>query len=119
MLVNYHEKIRVTKDNINLLLKEININRPDQIEMVNKIIREKGEALISCYNFIQSPGERQGNVTVFHDIGKAAICFGADLEFGDWDEAFEVITVANGEKYYFDGRPVYLDDDGSCTLGNI
>lgn len=119
MLMDYHEKIRVTKDNIDLLIKEMNITGPDQLGIINKIVIEKGEAVISHYNFIHSPGDRKGNVTVFHDIGRAAICFDADIKVGDWDEVFEVITLDDGEKYYFDGKPVYLDDDGACTLGNL
>ncbi len=119
MLVDYQEKIRVTKDNLDLLLKEMNITGPDQIEIIKKIVIEKGEAVISHYNFIHSPGERKGNVTVFHDIGRAAICLGADTKVGDWDEVFEVITLDDGGKYYFDGKPVYQDDDGACSLGNI
>lgn len=118
MLQDYWEKLKVTPQNLGQIVKKANLTGQEPRRVLEKLVAEKEEAVISHYTFSQLGGQK-GELTVFHDLGRAAIRFGDTTQMGDWDEMFEVITLAGGEKYNVDGKPVEHDDDGACTLGNI
>jgi len=119
MLLKYWEKQRVTRDDLAKKLTSLGISDPEQTRVIAGIIEEKGEATISHYQFGAPAGDRQGTLTVCHDLGRGAISFGPHIRWGQWDEDCEVLTLENGEKFSYEGKPVYEGDDGSCSLGNI
>lgn len=119
MLLDYQEKVRVTRDNLDQVLGVMKIKAPDQIREITRLVAEKGEMVISHYSFSSSLGDKGGDITVFHDPGRGGISFGAESAWGDWDDSYEILTLDQGEKYNCDGKPVYEGDDGSCTFGNI
>lgn len=51
---------------------------------------------VSLYAFRYQPGGQRGDALVMHDSGLAGICFGADSEWGDWDEGSRTIFVSSG-----------------------
>lgn len=121
MLVSYQEKVRITKDNLAQTLEAMNIAALAQAKEIERLLSERGEIVVSHYEFVASPGNQRGELTVFHDLSRGAICLSeaGENRWGDWDETYEILTLDDGEKYYCDGKPVYGGDDGSCSLGNI
>jgi len=119
MLLDYWEKYRVAQLNWEQELASLGITGTEQIQVIKEIVTGKGEALVSHYHFSVPSGLR-GTMTVCHDLGRGAISLGGHTRWGQWDEIFEVLTLDDtGEKFNFDGKPVYEDDEGACSLGNI
>jgi hypothetical protein len=119
MLLKYWEKHRLTQINWQQELASMGVSESPAIEVIEKILVEKGEANVSVYLFRMLSGE-QGSLVVCHDVGRGAISFGANTHWGNWDETYEVLTIdGTGEKFNFDGKPVDEGDDGACSLGNI
>ncbi|MFZ5447858.1 MAG: hypothetical protein ACOZFS_04385 [Thermodesulfobacteriota bacterium] len=87
--------------------------------MIDKVIAEKGEAVVSSYHF-RAPSGELGSIFVCHDLGRGARVFGDNVQWGQWEETYEILTLdESGEKFNFDGKPVYEGDEGSCSLGNF
>ena len=119
MLLKYWEKNRLTQVNLHQELARMGITGSASIEVIEKIVAAKGEALISSYHFGTPSGE-QGSIVVCHNLGRGAISFGTNTRWGQWDETYEILTLdESGEKFNFDGKPVYEGDEGSCSLGNF
>jgi hypothetical protein len=119
MLLKYWEKHRLTHLNWQQELASMGVGESPAIEVIAKVMGEQGEAVVSVYLFTRLSGE-PGSIVVCHDLGRGAISFGAKTQWGQWDEAYEVLTVdGTGEKFNFDGKPVDEGDDGACSLGNI
>ena len=119
MLLKYWEKYRLTQLNRQPQLASMGISESPAIEVIEQVLAEKGEAIISVYLFSRLSGE-PGSLVVCHDTGRGAISFGANTQWGQWDETYEVLTVdGTGEQFNFDGNPVDEGDDGACSLGNI
>ena len=75
MLVNYWEKYRVTRGDLDQELAALGITGRAQIEVIQKIVAEQGEALISSYQF-RAPSGEPGAILVCHALGRGAISFG-------------------------------------------
>ena len=119
MLLKYWEKLRLSQINWPQELASMGVSQSPVLEVIKKVLVEKGEALVSVYRFSMPPGE-PGSLVVCHDLGRGAISFGANTHWGQWDETYEVLTVdGTGEKFNFEGKPVDEGDDGACSLGNI
>ena len=119
MLLKYWEKHRLSQNNWQQELASMGVSDSPILEVIEKVLGEKGAAIVSIYLFSMFSGE-PGSLVVCHDLGRGAISFGANTQWGQWDETYEVLTVdATGEKFNFEGKPVDEGDDGACSLGNI
>jgi hypothetical protein len=119
MLLKYWEKYRLTQGNQQPQVASMGVCASSVIEAIEQVLAGKGEAIISVYQFSRPSGE-PGSLVVCHDTGRGAISFGANTQWGQWDETYEVLTVdGTGEQCNFDGKPVDEGDDGACSLGNI
>lgn len=119
MLLHYWEKRPLTPGNWRPELAVMGITARVVIEAVEKIIAKEGEAVVSSYLF-QAPSGDSGSLVVCHHLGRGAISFGENTRWGLWDEAYEILTLdESGEKFNFEGKPVYEGDEGSCSLGNF
>jgi hypothetical protein len=119
MLLKYWEKYRLTQMDWQPQLASMGVSESPIIEVIEQVLAEKGEAIISVYLFSRLSGE-PGSLVVCHDLGRGAISFGANIQWGQWDETYEILTVdGTGEQFNFDGNPVAEGDDGACSLGNI
>ena len=119
MLLEYWEKYRLTQRDRQPQLAAMGISESPAIEVIDQVLAEKGEAVISVYLFDRLSGE-PGSLVVCHDTGRGAISFGANTQWGRWDETYEILTVdGTGEQFNFDGQPVAEGDEGACSLGNI
>jgi len=119
MLLEYWEKYRLTQMDRQTQLATLGVSASSVIEVIEQVLAEKGEAVISVYRF-STLSEEPGSLVVCHDLGRGAISFGANTQWGQWDETYEILTVdGTGEQFNFDGQPVAEGDDGACSLGNI
>jgi hypothetical protein len=119
MLQQYWEKYQLTLLNWRQELSSRGVTGSSQIEVIEKIIAKKAGTLISIYLF-STPTRESGSIMVCHDLGRGAISFGTVTQWGQWDEAYEILTIdGTGEKYNFDGQPLYEGDEGACSLGNL
>ncbi len=119
MLLNYWEKQRLTAVNCPQELAAMGITDRAAVEVMEKTIAAKGEAIVSSYHF-RTPAGEAGSIVVCHNLGRGAISFGTNTRWGHWDEALEILTLdESGEKFNFDGKPTYEGDEGSCSLGNF
>jgi hypothetical protein len=119
MLLKYWEKYRLIQVDQQPQLASMGVSESSVIEVIEQVLAEKGEAIISVYQFSRPSGE-SGSLVVSHDTGRGAILFGANTQWGRWDETYEVLTVdGTGEQFNFDGQPVAEGDDGACSLGNV
>ena len=119
MLLKYWEKFRLTKMDRQSQLASMGVVESSAIEVIEQVLAETGEALFSVYLFSRPSGE-PGSLVVCHDTGRGAISFGANTQWGRWDETSEVLTIdGTGEQFNFDGQSVAEGDDGACSLGNI
>jgi hypothetical protein len=119
MLLDYWEKRALTANNCRQELAGMGAAANDTMEVVARIIAAQGEAVVSCYRF-QAPTGEPGTIVVCHDLGRGVISLGTSRQWGQWDEAYEVLTLdGSGEKYSFEGCLVCEGDDGSCSLGNF
>ncbi len=119
MLLHYWEKRSLTPDNWRPEMAAMGITAKPVIEAVEKIIAQEGEAIVSSYLF-RAPSGDAGSIVVCHHLGRGAISFGDNTRWGHWDENYETLTLDDtGEKFNFEGRPVYEGDEGSCSLGNF
>ena len=57
------------------------------------------------WGILYSGGQR-GQMTVYPETGRAAVCFGGDSIWGDWDEHARQITDDNGQTWDTDGEEV-------------
>lgn len=119
MLLNYWEKRPLTPDNWRPELAVMGITDKAVMEVIEEIIVNVGEAMVSSYQFRTPPGD-PGSIAVCHNLGRGALTFGTHTRWGQWDDAYEVLTLdESGEKFGFEGNPVYEGDEGSCSLGNF
>lgn len=119
MLLRYWEKRSLTPDNWRSEATAMGITAKMVMELIEKIIVQEGDAIVSSYLF-RAPSGDAGSIVVCHHLGRGAISFGEKTRWGQWDEAFETLTLdETGEKFDFEGRPVYEGDEGSCSLGNF
>ena len=119
MLINYREKQRLTRQTWREELAGMGITLPEVVEMVAGVIAANGESVVSCYHF-RAPAGDPGAIVVCHNLGRGALFFGRNIQWGQWDETSETLTLeGSGEKISFEGKPVYEGDDGSCSLGNF
>jgi hypothetical protein len=119
MLLKYWEKPRLTQFDWQQELASKGVSASPAMAVIAQVLGKIGEAVVSVYRST-SFSEEPGSLVVCHDLGRGAISFGANTRWGQWDEAYEVLTVAGtGEKFNFDGKPVDEGDDGACSLGNI
>jgi len=65
---------------------------------------------VSVYKFTHAGGQ-SGELVVFHDEGRAAICFGGDSIWGDWDEDTKMIRTDDGGHHYDTGGCFWEDDE--------
>jgi hypothetical protein len=119
MSLKYKERIPLTQENRGSVLDTLGITTPEYLKVVDGLVAEAGGATISFYQFCYAPSGPSGDLLVVHDLGKAAINFAGDIRWGDWDESYEILTLENGERFNFDGKPVDAGDEGSCSLGNV
>lgn len=103
MIENY-EKVLVTKENIEEIREEISCDQADAIE--------PGD-IISTYAIFYQPGNQRGQLTIIHYTdntnrldGIAGICFGADSDWGDWDDENNILTTDEGRKYDITGEDI-------------
>lgn len=119
MLLKYWEKYRLTQMDREPQLASMGVNESAAVAVIEQVLAGTGEAIISVYLFSRPSGD-PGSLVVCHDTGRGAISFGANTQWGRWDETYEILTVdGTGEQYNFDGQPVAEGDDGACSLGNI
>jgi len=119
MLMHYWEKRPLTPDNWPRELAAMGVSARAPREAIAQIISEKGEATVSCYHF-QAPTGEPGSIVVCHDLHRGVMSLGTSTRWGHWDEVYEILTLdESGEKFNFDGEPVYEGDEGSCSLGNF
>ncbi|MEW6660250.1 MAG: hypothetical protein AB1424_16520 [Thermodesulfobacteriota bacterium] len=119
MLLNYWEKRPLSSENWRQELTAMGVTPSAVWEVIEEIIGKKGEAVVSSYQF-QAPSGDPGALVVCHDLGRGALSFGTYTRWGHWDEAYEILTLdESGEKFNFEGKPVYEGDEGSCSLGNF
>jgi len=119
MLLKYWEKHRLSQTNWQQELASMGVSTSPAIAVIAQVLGEQGEAVVSVYLFTRFSGE-PGSLVVCHDLGRGAISFGGNTQWGQWDDAYEFLTVdGTGEKFNFDGKPVNEGDDGACSLGNI
>jgi|GEM_PF-2739484 hypothetical protein len=119
MLVRYWEKLPLTPDNWRRELAAMEVSVPAALAAIAQIISEKGAATVSCYQFQALAGEA-GSIVVCHDLHRGVMSLGTSIRWGHWDEAYDILTLDEyGEKFNFDGEPVYEGDEGSCSLGNF
>jgi hypothetical protein len=119
MLLKYWEKQRLSQINWRQELASLGVGDHPAIEVIGKFLGDKRETVVSVYLFTRFSGE-PGSLVVCHDLGRGAISFGANTQWGVWDEGYEVLTVdGTGEKFNFEGKPADEGDEGACSLGNI
>lgn len=119
MLLRYWERRRLNQSDWQQKLGGMGITQSAVMEVIEKVVAEKGETAVSVYHFSRYSGE-PGHLVVCHDLGRGVISFGTHAHWGQWDESYEVLTVdGSGERFNFDGQPVDEGDEGSCSLGNI
>jgi hypothetical protein len=119
MLLKYWEKQRLTQAHWPQELAAMELSPALLSAVMEPVLREQGEALLSVYWFSRY-SEEPGSLVVCHDIGRGVISFGAYSQWGRWDETAEILTLdASGEQFNFEGQPLSEGDDGSCSLGNI
>jgi len=119
MLLSYREKRPLTPDNWRQELAAMGVTASGIWEVIEETIAQKGEATVSSYHF-QAPSGDPGAIVVCHDLGRGALSFGTNTRWGQWDETYEILTLdESGEKFNFEGKPVYEGDEGSCSLGNF
>jgi hypothetical protein len=119
MLSHYQEKCRLTQDNLEQESAGMGLTQGEHLKIIKEIIGQKGAAIVSHYCF-DLPSGAQGSIVVCHDLHRGAISFGASTRWGEWDDLLEILTLDDtGEKFNFDGKPVYEGDDGACALGNF
>ncbi|RJR41901.1 MAG: hypothetical protein C4567_08050 [Deltaproteobacteria bacterium] len=119
MLLHYWEKRLLTPDSWRPEAAAMGITAKTAIEVIERTIAQEGEAVVSSYLF-RTPSGDAGAIVVCHNLGRGAISFGENTRWGNWDEAFEILTLdGSGEKINFEGKPVYEGDEGSCSLGNF
>jgi hypothetical protein len=119
MLLKYWEKYRLTQLNRHPQLASMGVSEGPAVEVIDQVLADKGEAVISVYLF-NRPSGGPGSLVVCHDLGRGAISFGTHTQWGQWDETNEILTVdGTAEQFNFDGQPVAEGDDGACSLGNI
>ncbi len=119
MLLNYREKSRLNRANWEAELAALGVTEAAVIEVIAREVAEKGEALVSFYRF-RAPSGDPGFIIVSHQLERGAISFGPKTRWGHWDETYEILTLEeSGERFNFDGKPVYEGDEGSCSLGNF
>ena len=119
MSLQYKERILLTRENRGPVLDALGITASERLKLLDGLMAAAGEATISFYQFCYAPSGPSGDLLVCHDLGKAAINFAGNIRWGDWDEGYEILTLENGEKFNFDGKPVDFGDEGSCSLGNV
>jgi hypothetical protein len=119
MLLKYWERHRLSRENWRRDLASMGVSDSPAMAVIEKVLNEKGEAVVSVYLFARLSGE-PGSLMVCHDLGRGVISFGPNTQWGQWDEVYELLTIdGTGEKFDFDGKPVSEGDDGACSLGNI
>ena len=119
MLLKYWEKQRLTQFEWEQELASKGVSASRAITVIAQVLGEIGEAVVSVYLFTRFSVE-PGSIVVCRDLGRGVISFGANTQWGQWDEAYEILTVDGiGEKFNFDGKPVDGGDDGACSWGNI
>ena len=119
MLLKYWEKQRQPQIAWQRELASMGVSKSPAMAVIAQVLGEMAEAVVSVYLFTRFSGE-PGSLVVCHDLGRGAISFGAKTQWGQWDEAYEILTVdGTGEKFNFDGTPVGEGDEGACSLGNI
>lgn len=119
MLLNYWEKRPLTPDNWRRELAVMGITASAAMEIIEKNILNQEETIVSSYHF-RAPSGDPGSIVVCHHLGRGAISFGENTRWGHWDETYEILTLdESGEKFNFEGKPVYEGDEGSCSLGNF
>lgn len=58
---------------------------------------QRAELAPGCETWpIYTQGQR-GQMTVWPDAGRAAVCWGADSAYGDWDAETRTLTLGTGE----------------------
>jgi len=55
-------------------------------------------------------GGQRGQMTVWPDTGRGAICQGGESAYGDWDEETRTLTLDAPDD---DGDPIVYDETGS------
>jgi hypothetical protein len=95
-------EIRVNEDNINAIKDDIDA------------LDQRGEIgigqIVSTWPIRCANGDR-GQITLWHETQRAAICFGGDSLWGDWNPSTSTIsTDPDGEVYDADGKLVSDDD---------
>jgi hypothetical protein len=119
MLLHYWEKKTLGPENWCRELAAMGVSAPDSMEAIAQVISAKGKAIVSCYCFRAPMGE-VGSIVVCHDLQRGVMSLGTSRRWGLWDEDYEILTLEeSGEKFDFDGKPVYEGDGGSCSLGNF
>lgn len=97
-----YEKVLVTEDNIDEIKWEICCDQADEVEV---------GMTISTYAIFYEPGHQRGQMTIFHDTGRGAINFGADSDWGDWDDERGILTLDDaGQEYNTNGEWINEDE---------
>ena len=119
MSLEYKERILVTGENRDELLVTLGLAAGAYLQVLDGLLAAGGQATISFYRFCYAPSGPSGELLVCHDTGKAAINSGGNIQWGEWGEDYETLTLADGEKFNYEGKPAYEGDDGACSLGNV
>ena len=96
------EKTLVTADNI------------DEIREAIPVLDQRAEIevgrVISTWPIYYQPGNQRGQITVFHDTDRAAVCYGGYSEWGDWNDEEGIIILDDPNSYpYVDRRGVKFE----------
>ncbi len=72
----------VTADNINMVIEDV------------AALDQHREMRAGCetWAIFYEPGHQRGQMTVWPDDGRSAVCWGADSSWGDWDGAARILT---------------------------
>jgi hypothetical protein len=60
---------------------------------------------------IQYSGGQRGQMTVYPETGRAAVCFGGDSIWGDWSETDAQLIDDNGQIWDTDGEEVEAKEE--------
>lgn len=96
------ERVVITSANIDRICNDI--AAADQ-EAEVKIGRE-----ISTWPITYGNGQR-GQMTVFHDVNRAAVAFGGPSIWGYWDDEARILHADDGGDYNELGEEVNADED--------
>lgn len=74
--------------------------------------RKELEPGCETWGILYQPGSQRGQITVWPHKGRAAVCFGADSLWGDWDPNARTIHLDETAE---DGTLIVYDENGDVV----